>query len=94
MPVPRIAERALDAGFREHLPKPVNPNVLLQTLEDLLANAYTPPPNYARPPIDKKTDWTPINQCLIGMKNRWLSKSVQMGRWSPTPVMKSNSHSN
>jgi signal transduction histidine kinase/ActR/RegA family two-component response regulator len=36
-------KRALDAGFREHLAKPVNPNVLLQTLEDLLANAYTPP---------------------------------------------------
>ncbi len=35
-------KRALDAGFREHLAKPVNPNVLLQTLEDLLANAYTP----------------------------------------------------
>jgi signal transduction histidine kinase/ActR/RegA family two-component response regulator len=30
-------KRALDAGFREHLAKPVNPNVLLQTLEDLLA---------------------------------------------------------
>jgi len=29
--------RALDAGFREHLTKPVNPNVLLQTLDDLLA---------------------------------------------------------
>jgi len=36
-------KRALEAGFREHLAKPVNPNVLLQTLEDLLANAYTPP---------------------------------------------------
>ena len=36
-------KRALDAGFREHLAKPVNPNVLLQTLEDLLANAYSPP---------------------------------------------------
>jgi signal transduction histidine kinase/ActR/RegA family two-component response regulator len=35
-------KRALDAGFREHLAKPVNPNVLLQTLEDLLANAYSP----------------------------------------------------
>ena len=35
-------KRALDAGFREHLAKPVNPNVLLQTLEDLLASAYTP----------------------------------------------------
>jgi signal transduction histidine kinase/CheY-like chemotaxis protein len=36
-------KRALDAGFREHLAKPVNPNVLLQTLEDLLAANYTPP---------------------------------------------------
>jgi CheY-like chemotaxis protein/anti-sigma regulatory factor (Ser/Thr protein kinase) len=30
-------ERALAAGFREHLAKPVNPDILLQTLEDLLA---------------------------------------------------------
>jgi CheY-like chemotaxis protein len=30
-------ERALAAGFREHLAKPVNPDVLLRTLEDLLA---------------------------------------------------------
>ena len=30
-------KRALEAGFREHLAKPVNPPVLLQTLEDLLA---------------------------------------------------------
>ena len=30
-------ERALAAGFREHLAKPVNPDMLLQTLEDLLA---------------------------------------------------------
>jgi signal transduction histidine kinase/CheY-like chemotaxis protein len=30
-------KRALEAGFREHLAKPVNPNVLLQTLEDMLA---------------------------------------------------------
>lgn len=30
-------KRALDAGFSEHLAKPVNPNVLLQTLDDLLA---------------------------------------------------------
>ena len=30
-------ERALQAGFSEHLAKPVNPDVLLQTLEDLLA---------------------------------------------------------
>jgi signal transduction histidine kinase/ActR/RegA family two-component response regulator len=31
-------ERALAAGFREHLAKPVNPDVLLRTLEDLLAS--------------------------------------------------------
>ena len=38
-------KRALEAGFREHLAKPVNPTVLLQTLEDSgLARAnYTPP---------------------------------------------------
>ena len=30
-------DRAIAAGFREHLTKPVNPDVLLQTLEDLLA---------------------------------------------------------
>ena len=30
-------DRALAAGFREHLAKPLNPDVLLQTLEDLLA---------------------------------------------------------
>jgi signal transduction histidine kinase/ActR/RegA family two-component response regulator len=30
-------ERALEAGFREHLAKPVNPDILIQTLEDLLA---------------------------------------------------------
>jgi len=36
-------KRALDAGFREHLAKPVDPNVLVQTLEDLLATTYTPP---------------------------------------------------
>jgi signal transduction histidine kinase/ActR/RegA family two-component response regulator len=35
---PADRERALTAGFREHLAKPVNPDVLLQTLEDLLAN--------------------------------------------------------
>jgi signal transduction histidine kinase/ActR/RegA family two-component response regulator len=29
--------RALEAGFREHLAKPVNPTVLVQTLEDLIA---------------------------------------------------------
>ena len=29
--------RALAAGFREHMAKPVNPDVLVQTLEDLLA---------------------------------------------------------
>ena len=32
-------DRALAAGFREHLTKPINPDVLLQTLEDLLADA-------------------------------------------------------
>jgi CheY-like chemotaxis protein len=32
-------ERALTAGFREHLAKPVNPDVLLQTLQDLLADS-------------------------------------------------------
>jgi signal transduction histidine kinase/ActR/RegA family two-component response regulator len=41
-------ERALAAGFREHLAKPVNPDVLVQTLEDLLAEdaarANGPPP--------------------------------------------------
>jgi signal transduction histidine kinase/ActR/RegA family two-component response regulator len=30
-------DRALAAGFREHLAKPINPDVLLRTLEDLLA---------------------------------------------------------
>ena len=35
-------KRALDAGFRAHLAKPVNPDVLLRTLEDLLASAHTP----------------------------------------------------
>ena len=30
-------ERALTAGFSEHLAKPVNPDILIQTLEDLLA---------------------------------------------------------
>jgi signal transduction histidine kinase/ActR/RegA family two-component response regulator len=30
-------EKAINAGFREHLAKPVNPDVLVQTLEDLLA---------------------------------------------------------
>jgi signal transduction histidine kinase/ActR/RegA family two-component response regulator len=34
-------ERAITAGFREHLAKPVNPDVLLQTLEDLLAEGAT-----------------------------------------------------
>jgi len=34
-------ERAIAAGFREHLTKPVNPDVLLQTLEDLLAEDAT-----------------------------------------------------
>ena len=37
MPARADRERALAAGFREHLAKPVNPDVLLQTLEDLLA---------------------------------------------------------
>jgi signal transduction histidine kinase/ActR/RegA family two-component response regulator len=32
-------DRALQAGFREHLAKPINPDILLQTLEDLLAQA-------------------------------------------------------
>ena len=32
-------ERALAAGFSEHLAKPVNPDVLLQTLEDLLSES-------------------------------------------------------
>ena len=36
-------KRALDAGFREHLAKPVNPTVLVQTLEEMLAGQYTPP---------------------------------------------------
>ena len=36
-------KRALSAGFREHLAKPVNPTVLLQMLEDMLASNYTPP---------------------------------------------------
>jgi signal transduction histidine kinase/ActR/RegA family two-component response regulator len=31
-------ERALAAGFREHLAKPVNPDVLVQTLEDMLSH--------------------------------------------------------
>jgi signal transduction histidine kinase/ActR/RegA family two-component response regulator len=30
-------ERAINAGFREHLAKPVNPDILVRTLEDLLA---------------------------------------------------------
>jgi signal transduction histidine kinase/ActR/RegA family two-component response regulator len=36
-------KRALEAGFREHLAKPVNPTVLLQTLEELITGQYTPP---------------------------------------------------
>jgi signal transduction histidine kinase/ActR/RegA family two-component response regulator len=36
-------KRALEAGFREHLAKPVNPSVLVQTLEELIAGQYTPP---------------------------------------------------
>jgi signal transduction histidine kinase/ActR/RegA family two-component response regulator len=35
-------ERAINAGFREHLAKPVNPDVLLQTLSDLLAEPPLP----------------------------------------------------
>lgn len=31
-------ERAINAGFAEHLAKPVNPDVLVQTLDDLLAS--------------------------------------------------------
>jgi signal transduction histidine kinase/CheY-like chemotaxis protein len=34
---PADRDRALAAGFREHIAKPVNPDVLLRTLEDLLA---------------------------------------------------------
>ena len=34
---PADRDRALAAGFREHLAKPLNPQVLLQTLADLLA---------------------------------------------------------
>jgi signal transduction histidine kinase/CheY-like chemotaxis protein len=36
-------ERALAAGFREHLAKPLNPDVLLRTLEDLLAESAAKP---------------------------------------------------
>ena len=36
-PVFSGGKRAIAAGFREHLAKPVNPDVLLQTLEDLIA---------------------------------------------------------
>ncbi len=35
-------KKALDAGFREPLAKPVNPSVLVQTLEDLIAAEYSP----------------------------------------------------
>jgi CheY-like chemotaxis protein len=31
-------KKALEAGFREHLAKPVNPSVLVQTLEDLISH--------------------------------------------------------
>jgi len=34
---PADRERALAAGFREHLTKPLNPQVLVRTLEDLIA---------------------------------------------------------
>jgi signal transduction histidine kinase/ActR/RegA family two-component response regulator len=36
-------KRALDAGFGEHLAKPVNPTVLVQTLEEMIAGQYTRP---------------------------------------------------
>ena len=36
-------KKALAAGFGEHLAKPVNPTVLVQTLEDMIAGQYTPP---------------------------------------------------
>lgn len=36
-------ERALQSGFKEHLAKPVNPDILIQTLEDLLATDATRP---------------------------------------------------
>jgi signal transduction histidine kinase/CheY-like chemotaxis protein len=36
-------KKALDAGFHEHLAKPVNPTVLVQTLEDMIAGQYSPP---------------------------------------------------
>jgi signal transduction histidine kinase/ActR/RegA family two-component response regulator len=35
--------RALEAGFREHLAKPINPNLLLRTLDDLLAQQADDP---------------------------------------------------
>ena len=34
---PRDIQRSLDAGFREHVAKPVDPGVLVHTLRDLLA---------------------------------------------------------
>jgi signal transduction histidine kinase/ActR/RegA family two-component response regulator len=34
-------EKALSAGFTEHIAKPVNPDIVLQTLQDLLAARYT-----------------------------------------------------
>ena len=36
-------KRALEAGFREHLAKPVDPTVLIETLEEMIAGSYTPP---------------------------------------------------
>ena len=36
-------KRALEAGFGEHLAKPVNPTVLVQTLEEMIAGQYTRP---------------------------------------------------
>ena len=34
---PADRDRALAAGFREHLAKPLNPQVLLRTLDDLIS---------------------------------------------------------
>jgi CheY-like chemotaxis protein len=42
-------ERAIAAGFREHLAKPLNPDVLLQTLEDLLAKGAAAAPSAPKP---------------------------------------------
>ena len=48
-------ERALTAGFSEHLSKPVNPDILVQTLEDLLA-ARIGGPIAARPSQPQRDD--------------------------------------